>query len=67
MIEVGESIMKVNFALFIVLLIVASTWVGPVESIEPSLSQIVFSAYAFNSEYVTVLASTQAAKILSNI
>jgi hypothetical protein len=34
--------MKVNFALCIVWLIVASTWVGPVESKEPPLSQIVF-------------------------
>ncbi len=34
--------MKVKFALFILLVMVASAWGGPVESKEPSLSQIVF-------------------------
>jgi hypothetical protein len=34
--------MKVNFAFFILLLLLASTWAGPVAAEEPSLSKVVF-------------------------
>jgi hypothetical protein len=39
---IGESIMKVNIAALMMLLIVGSTWLVAVKAEEPSLAQIVF-------------------------